>query len=191
MPDLAPIFAQHYATDWQGCSGPGSKPENAWPYLDWLKRFAVRQPYVTRWVDVGCGDLGIYHGKPLNWFHVPSNYTAIDLVDVTPPGAKRMINFVQGDVREIKPEADIAIVKDVIQHLSHKTALELIEALKGCKTLVLVNDWDNRAPMNNIGIQDGQWSMIDPASAPFNLPGNCEIVYRSVPFYKMVYVVTR
>ena len=120
------IYREHV---WGGTfkSGPGSDPEMLRAYsallVDVLKQRQVRSV-----VDVGCGDWAL--GRTLDWSGV--DYTGIDIVpDVVEHlnvsfGSNRIRFRCLDIVSDELPQADLCVIKDVLQHLSNDSVRSLL-----------------------------------------------------------------
>lgn len=121
-------------------SGTGSHdPEVVRPYVEAVGAFLQSLPSPPSLVDLGCGDFNI--GRQLRRYC--GKYTACDVV----PGlilrnqAKfsdadvdfRCLDITQGDF----PDADVALLRQVLQHLSNVQILKVVPKLYRYKFLVL------------------------------------------------------
>lgn len=163
-------FSTNYQRSiWGNGSGGGSalKPGTA-KYIGFLQSF-IKQNAVRSIVDVGGGDWQFTRYLDLNG----SDYVGIDVVQsvidrnvesFTRPG----VQFAALDIlgRYTMPDCDLAICKDVIQHLSDDSALVLISRFRKAKWVVLTNDF---APQN-AAIEDGEAHGVNVSAQPFLLP---------------------
>lgn len=114
------IFTDVYKRNaWIGGSGPGSKIENAGPFLTYLQNFIDKQKISTI-VDIGCGDWELMKN-----IRIPDHiqYLGLDIVDevITNNQAKYSKNNVHfkavDSVEELSSyNGDLLIIKDVLQH---------------------------------------------------------------------------
>lgn len=159
-------------------SGNGShKSEIITPYLKALTSFLeVHQPSLTV-CDLGCGDFNI--GKQL----VPytKKYIAIDIVDNLINRNKKLykssnLEFLCLDISQDElPPADCIILRQVLQHLSNKEIVKVIEKVIAYKYIFLtehipLGDFTpNKDIITGQGIRLKQNSGINILKAPFNL----------------------
>ncbi len=129
-------FSEVYSKNlWGGdqgefCSGTGSGPEFSQPYVDRIRQWLADEG-TRSVVDVGCGDFRV--GAQL--VSPALDYTGVDIVGALVRrnqerfGAEN-IRFVQLDVAEQRPpQADVALVRQVLQHLSN---VEIARVLENC-----------------------------------------------------------
>jgi len=164
-------------------SGPGSNPMQLEPWIRTLAEVIAGEG-VTRVADLGCGDWSFSVG--VNWTGV--DYTGVDVVpsvvaELTERHARDGVRFLQGDLlRDPLPQAELAILKDVLQHWPTRSILELVPRLAAYPLVLLVNDreivrrrlsspWREStvvAPNQDIGVAGYRpLRLLDP---PFRLP---------------------
>ncbi len=112
------VFTNIYKKNiWNGGSGPGSKVENAGPFLNYLQNFIDTQEISTI-VDIGCGDWEL-----MKTIRIPDNikYLGLDIVNhiIATNQKKYTRNNVKFEtVDDIKNLAaykgDLLIIKDVL-----------------------------------------------------------------------------
>ena len=120
------IYREHV---WGGTSrsGPGSDPEMLRQYSALLVD-VIKQRQVRSVVDIGCGDWAL--GRTLDWSGV--EYTGIDIVpDVVEHlnvsfGSNRIRFRCLDIVSDELPQADLCVIKDVLQHLSNDSVRSLL-----------------------------------------------------------------
>lgn len=138
----AAIFGRWYRDEWAD-GLPGSTLEYTRHYREFLQEF-LRQRMVQSVVDLGCGDWGMM--SQLEWTGITC--TGIDCVgdlvdrNLQQYGAEN-IRFVAADICDATfapPPADLAILKDVLQHLPFRMIIDLVEKVRlTCKHLLVIN----------------------------------------------------
>uniref|UniRef100_A0A6C0IWH0 Methyltransferase domain-containing protein n=1 Tax=viral metagenome TaxID=1070528 RepID=A0A6C0IWH0_9ZZZZ len=154
---------------WIFGSGSGSLKINNYYYLDFLKKF-LKQNNIKSVCDLGCGDWQTL--KHINWDGI--RYLGIDCVeDVISKNIKYYqksnIKFINKNILEFNiPQAEVYILKDILQHLSLKSINTIFDKLKKkkFKYIIIVGDICN---INcNIDITDGLYRPLDLNKAPFS-----------------------
>ena len=153
---------------WNG-SGHGSRPEVTQTYRSYLQSFLTAQ-CITSVADLGCGDWSF--SKLINWENV--QYHGYDVVDQvirknTKRYKKSSISFSQLDISTcaVLPTADLAILKDVLQHWSNQDIINFLPKLNSYKHVLITN--------SIVGMQDkvdiavGDVRNLDITKPPFNL----------------------
>ncbi len=161
-------FDRIYLDDtWGGGSGPGSDPQAAAPCLEWVR--GQIQPGDS-FLDVGCGD-GRLAAVIAPWC---AEYTGVELSPVALEKARqrlpRCLRLLSGEVRDLPAGEifDVALVKDVIQHLPSSEARRLLlDTLTRVRRAVLVvgdlpgsESWE---------IQAGEHRPISPSQLGFRV----------------------
>lgn len=164
-------FSNIYDTAmWGGGSGFGSAPKFTHSYRDFLQDFLEREN-ISSVVDYGCGDW--QYARMMDWNGI--DYLGMDIVQsVIEKNQKHFtsdnIQFQLGNLIEDPiPDADLVIVKDVLQHLSFEAINRALEKLAECPRVLLVNDY---YPVN-VDCEIGDTRPINPVAAPFNLAATC------------------
>ena len=137
--------------DWDGGSGPGSDPDKAQPYLKFVSEY-IRIHNVRSVLDLGCGDGRL--AEATDWRG--ASYVGLDIKT-------------GHDILTCKrPEADLVLVKDVLQHWSNAAIDQIFPRLYGCKHVLITNCCD---PFKtNEDITTGYARALDLAAEPFNWP---------------------
>lgn len=178
--DLSPIFDRIYRENrWGRGSGPGSMPETTHEYRSWLQSY-LDQNTGSRVLDIGCGDWSF--SRLMDWTRV--YYFGIDVVpsvirDDNHLYRSNRVHFILSDVLDLPEQMlctfDIVIIKDVLQHLSNRTVLQVFDKL------LMVPVWliSNGMPYNGINqnIVDGGYRPIDVSKSPFSLNVTQELVF--------------
>ncbi len=163
------VFAHIYKNgSWGVGSGPGSTPDATATYRGILDNF-LRANEVKSVIDIGCGDWQF--SRLINWYG--ASYVGYDVVPTLVEENSR--RFGQANVRfldmpenydEIVP-ADLALCKDVLQHLSLSHAEALLSALERRAKYVLITNCVHPAANLNREIGDGDWRPLDISLMPF------------------------
>ncbi len=165
-------------------SGEGSIPSRNRRYMKILRDF-LREKQIKSVVDLGCGDWSF--SRQIDWSGI--DYLGIDIVPELidslnerfgrPGVCFRRDNIVTCSL----PQADLAISKDVLQHLPSPLVSQYIERLRSFKYAILTNDrlkYDARSwrrlwrlvetPVKpNIEIEPGGWRLLRLNDPPFQL----------------------
>lgn len=193
------IFTEIYSNNlWNDSSkkfhsGAGSTEESVVrPYIKkmsgFLKAYGPGKPRV---VDLGCGNFEV--GRHLAGYC--SKYIGIDIVpklinELNKTKATKSVQFLCLDVIDNKlPEADIACVRQVLQHLSNEQILKILPKLKRYKTVFITEhyptDYPGIIPNKNIvpgsAIRAYKNSGVYIDKAPFNIPRNALELILEVP----------
>jgi SAM-dependent methyltransferase len=175
------IYKDH---EWGGTSksGPGSDPELLHVYLDCV-RSVLRRSAITSIVDVGCGDWAA--SRLIDWG--THTYTGIDVVpelvdDLNRRFGHDRITFVcRNFMTDGLPQADLCIIKDVLQHLSNAAVHRFLETMKTQFRFALItNDlshearvgwrwWKAHALPCNEDIANGGYRPLRLTTPPFTL----------------------
>lgn len=123
-------------------SGEGSHLIAAMPFTQFLAGFLAGKSDISRILDLGCGDLKQW---PRGFFK-KYKYIGIDLVASS---AEEELNnfecteksFISGNIIEIElPQADLAIIKDVLIHLPYEDFAKILPRLASVPYIILVTD---------------------------------------------------
>jgi SAM-dependent methyltransferase len=162
--------------EWGNGSGAGSIYKHNQGYILFLQGF-LKQNDIRTVVDVGCGDWQF--SQYINWNGV--KYKGFDIVESVIDNNKERyssnnvsFHHYSGDSSDL-PEADVLIVKDVLQHWSYESINKFILDLRKFKFVLITNCVDPTEEFNNKGIEDGGFSCLDLRLSPFNL--NLDEVY--------------
>ncbi|RTL07687.1 class I SAM-dependent methyltransferase [Candidatus Dependentiae bacterium] len=169
-------------------SGPGSSVQHTGDYRSFLHRL-LQSRQVKRLLDVGCG----------LWEYMQHvNLAGIDYLGIDPVVSviKRNkalnlppnIQFQCGVIDDVPDLAsyDMAIVKDVFQHLPNQLIIEMLEKLKVIPVLVVTNDL-LKGP--NINCDLGGFRKINLEAPPFSVVPAGKMDFPSVPFVKRTLVI--
>jgi hypothetical protein len=152
---------------WGHGSGSGSVVENCYPLIGWLQVFLKRQKIDT-FIDYGCGDWQWMQYVNLDGI----KYRGIDCVDsvvadnVLSFGRDSVI-FSSGSIIESIAIADLALFKDVLQHLPNREVIEIVDAvLKKSKYVVAINGSTGQHLNRDIDV--GDYRALDLSLPPFD-----------------------
>ena len=184
--DTANVFSKIYQShEWGGHSrsGPGSDPSRVQAYLSILKS-VITTNNVSSVVDIGCGDWSL--SRTIDWTGV--DYTGVDIVPslvdtLNSTFSSDHVRFVCADLASDElPDADLCVVKDVLQHLSNRSVHAFLQQLRRKYQLaVLTNDiahvqrtgwrtfWARTDMEPNRDIPDGGYRPLRLTDPPFQL----------------------
>jgi SAM-dependent methyltransferase len=164
-------------------SGPGSDPSATRKFRRFLERF-LRDRNVKSVVDLGCGDWT--STRLINWSGV--DYLGVDIVpDLVERNRKEFgrpgVRFaVSNFVDEALPPADLAICKEVLQHLPQGDVEKVLAKLSAYRMAILVNDdrWEYIGGLRtlwrprplaeaNVDIDPGGYRPLRLRESPFNI----------------------
>lgn len=189
--DIVRAFTKVYDENvWQrkNTSGPGSSAQHTGAYRSFLQR--VLGGYrIRRVIDVGCG-LWEHLGE-INWTGV--EYLGIDPVQsvvernrsLPLPPNHRFQCGVLDDIPDLGTY-DLAIVKDVMQHLPNTAIQAMLHQLRVVKYLLVTNDL---AAGPNVECTLGGFRKIDLELPPFEVTPIGKIDFKSCPFVKRTLLI--
>jgi len=168
------IYAQNI---WGSGSGEGSLPTRTKGYARFLQHF-IRDNRITSVVDLGCGDWQF--SRFIDWSGV--RYHGFDIARPVIEENRRLYARVRVDF-DVSPEqfdqlpdADLLIVKDVLQHWSNAAIERFLPTLKRYPFALLTNCTPPRrrrfwkiSTTKNSDIEDGDFRYLDLRTAPFFL----------------------
>jgi 2-polyprenyl-3-methyl-5-hydroxy-6-metoxy-1,4-benzoquinol methylase len=124
-------------------SGPGSHfPELVDNYINEVKKFLTSLPKKPNVVDLGCGDFSI--GSKIR--KLCDNYIAVDIFDKLIYFNKKKYADLNVDFRILDitcdelPSGDICFVRQVLQHLSNKSIIKFIKAIKNKYKYLIITE---------------------------------------------------
>jgi len=153
---------------WGEGSGKGSTPESTRPYREFLQDF-LDEHEIHSVVDLGCGDWRF--SCLVDWSGV--DYLGIDTVPEVIANNERLYgdraSFLCRDFsRGALPHADLAIVKDVLQHWPNEAVHRTVERLRSYPYVLITNcNYENGHVNEQIGM--GGFRPLDLRRKPFNL----------------------
>jgi SAM-dependent methyltransferase len=164
-------FERIYANNEWGCgSGEGSLPIHTEGYISLIQHF-IQEREIRSVVDLGCGDWQF--SKFIDWGK--AHYCGYDIVRTVVENnqatyASKQVEFrlFSGDFNDL-PNADLLIVKDVLQHWSNQAIAEFLPVLKRYPYSLVTNCVNPRRRTFSTDIDDGGFRYLDLQAAPFNL----------------------
>lgn len=155
---------------WGHGSGPGSLPSQTKRYRHFLQKF-LRQQQITSVTDMGCGDWQF--SKLLDWSKI--SYQGYDIVPSIIDQNRRLFSqpnisfhLYSGNSDEL-PQADLLIVKDVLQHLPNETIFAMLPSLSKYRYALITNCVNPKGTTINNDIEMGGFRYLDLRLPPFNL----------------------
>ena len=177
-PDPGFVFDYIYANNlWGKGSGSGSSYELNKGYIDFLHQF-FKIYKINSVCDIGCGDWQF--SKHIDYTNII--YEGYDVSEQIIKNNKNFkkenINFIHydGNFEKVK-QADLVIVKEVLQHLPNSWIEQYIKSLYKFKYAIIGNIY-RKGMQENIDIPMGRYRCLDLRQKPFNLP--CREVFRIV-----------
>lgn len=173
MKGLQERFEEIYATaEWVGGgSGEGSQPVHTRGYVRFLQKF-LKDRRIRSVLDFGCGDWQF--SRFVDWTGV--DYVGVDLVRPVVERNReafgaRGIEFqvFTGDWQRL-PAAELILVKDVLQHWSHRSIRSFLPTLRRYPYALLTNCVIPGGSTPNEDIADGSFRCLDLRLAPFRWP---------------------
>lgn len=153
-------------------SGPGSDPNVYKEYASVVSNIIKFTPNIKTILDVGCGDFKIMTSVDMS----NKEYVGIDVSQTiinenNKLYSKENIKFLNLDVTSDEiPEADIIIIKDVLQHLPNDMVKNILNLVKTkCKYALITNDYTDKNLNNDIEI--GKWRKINVLISPYDMNG--------------------
>ena len=161
------VFDEIYQKSiWGFQSGPGSNPEAAKPWIDFVNNF-LESNSINSILDIGCGDWRLGEHYNLEG----KSYTGIDVsaeaLKIARSRSKKNTMFLQNDavIMDWQP-VDLVLIKDVLQHLPNSSIRDVMANIfLNAKYAIICNDYwpDNR------DIELGGYRGLNLKESPFNL----------------------
>lgn len=186
---------RHWGSDKhsKGTSGVGSTLEFTKLYRVFLQDFLAAHA-IRSVVDAGCGTWDF--SQSIDWTGI--DYLGLDVVaSVIESNQRRFgaanVRFAVADiVRDELPPADLLLVKDVLQHLSHADITRFLEQLPRYRHVLIVNDVRPGSLTAELkDISTGGYRPIDPTRPPHSLPGTKVLAWRHGKHTKLVVHLAR
>lgn len=188
---------------WGEGSGAGSTVETTQKYVEVVNEYLLKYkaPY-SRVSDIGCG-LWSEWQKALNldgweYFGFDECESVIQRNQkINSPGKqwhhgnplRYLVSLGEADGKDHPSVFQVALVKDVFQHLSFISINQLLACLKKNKALIITND--SVLDGVNRDCEDGGYRPIDLRLPPFNLKPNRVVDYPSSPHQKTMLIFER
>jgi SAM-dependent methyltransferase len=178
----------YHTSEWQSRSrsGPGSLPELNLSYLQVLQTTLVEHN-IKSVVDIGCGDWTLYQSA-FDWYSKDVSYLGIDLVPelvdrLNKAHRRDNVEFRRVDINGASlPEADLYILKDVLQHWPNERIVRFLPQLKRSRLTLITNDMEiysprkrpfrklfQHLPFTNVDTTFGGYRPLRLREPPFNL----------------------
>lgn len=177
----------------KGTSGAGSTLAATRVYRTYLQDF-LAENRIRSVVDAGCGDWEF--SQAIDWTGI--DYVGLDIVpSVIAENQRRFgaakVRFAVADiVRDELPQADLLLVKDVLQHLSNADIARFLAQLPRYRHVLLVNDvHPDTLSAEPADTPTGRYRPLDPTRPPYSLPGAKMLVWRHGPAVKLVVYLKR
>jgi SAM-dependent methyltransferase len=172
----------------EASSGLGSTLEFTRIYRVFLQDFLAKHD-IRSVVDAGCGDWEF--SRAIDWTGI--DYLGLDVVPSVIAGNQRSfasakVRFaVANIVRDPLPAADLLIVKDVLQHLSHADIARFLAQLPRYRHVLIVNDvHPDSLTAEPQDIQTGGYRPLDSTRLPHSMPGTKVLVWHHDGYTKLV-----
>ena len=168
------IFDYYYKVDaWGNGSGHGSTYEfNKDVYIPRIREFILNNQ-IKNVVDIGCGDcqstFHIYNGLEIDYLGIDIVESVIESNKVKYPEYKFGRLNISEEVDEI-PDAELYIIKDVLQHWDTLTVVNFLDKLvtKKFKFIIIVNDGNISNYIGPSDIKIGEWRPLSVFNYPLN-----------------------
>ncbi len=167
--NLNTTFNKIYTSNrWIFGSGTGSIAINNEKYIRFLQNFLDAHPDITNVLDVGCGDWQI--GREIDWAN--RRYIGIDVSDHALTETKRKFesartNFhIMDAANDELPDADLIIIKDVLEHLSFAAIQRILDKTHQYEYILIQNDIGILETIN-FDIESGGYRKLDVTKSPF------------------------
>ena len=206
----AEVFSAIYATgEWGGDgamphSGSGSDEMVTGPFVD-VVRSVIADYAIKSVLDLGCGDYRV--GQQLADLVI--DYTGVDVVAAlvarnNAQFASERVRFVCADItRDALPDADLCIVRQVLQHLSNAQIAEVLKQIASFRYVIVAEHHPARLHRPNLDKNTGADTRIDFDSGvylehpPFEVVGAKVIATTPLPSllrdgeYLTIYLIDR
>lgn len=161
----------YQAGGWDGMgSGPGSDPNANIAYLGMLSA-VLDTPGVNTVLDIGCGDWQLMSRIRLEHLY----YTGWDVAGTVIEhnrqrfGSHRVMFEVRNPLFDALPEADVVIMKDVLQHMPTAHVQQVLSlVIPRCRWMLITND---HTLENGPDVPVGGYRRLNVLRAPFNISG--------------------
>ena len=179
---MSDVFTGLYAPGsmWGDGSGGGSDPNNAAAYVEFLNAFLAKyEP--RRVLDIGCGDgrmAGAINWQGARYIGIDVAQPALDLFRQWSGDMKTAAwaEWWQADaLTDSLPNADLAICKEVLQHLTNDDVQRMIERLQAYPLVLHCSAMTHSI---NGDVETGWCRGVDLSLPPFSLPVETVFRYR-------------
>jgi SAM-dependent methyltransferase len=167
---LSDRFEEIYETnEWGYGSGVGSLPLNNIDYMKFVQTF-LRANAIESVVDLGCGDWQF--SRFIDWGDAA--YLGLDVAESVILANRSRFSGPNVAFRTMTsddevPYCDLALCKDVFQHLPNDVIARNVTLLKSrARFLLITNDTEPNEELTNSDIEQGGWRPVSLAREPFN-----------------------
>ncbi len=174
---------------WGVGSGTGSISFLNRPFIRFLNSFLVEHPDIQSVVDIGCGDWQIARHIDFGdreYIGCDVSRVVLDKTEARYGGPHRRFVMLDAVADEL-PEADLAIVKDVLLHLANADIARVLAKLTRYRYVIIQSEVSDDALRNNKDISNGFFRPVDIEAAPFVASGyrKASSYYEGIrlPFY--------
>ena len=183
---ISAAFDKIYRTrEWGFGSGEGSNPEYATPYIRYIENF-LKDKNIRSVLDCGCGDLQI--ASTVDWGEV--DYLGIETSQEALALAETRIKpglvLKNTHISSQRWSRDLALVKEVFQHLPFFEIGRCLQSLSCCKYVLVTNDFPGKAE----DIPYGHYRPIDIRKNPLNVKAEPVLTYVVGETEKLVLLIT-
>lgn len=181
-------FYQSTDSEWGGTSGWGSNPTATLPYRQFLEKF-IHLNNIKSVVDIGCGDWSF--SKYIDF--TPANYIGFDVVRSVVErnnslfSSQRIKFEVMPATYDDIPDADLLIMKDVLQHLPNDDIFNFQKRLfPRYRRCLITNSFDKVGSYRNTDLPyHGAFRCLDLNDEPFNFGGSYVSEYHT-PLWEVI-----
>jgi hypothetical protein len=172
---------------WGGHSGVGSHTYYTIEYKSFLEKF-VHMNGITSIIDIGCGDWQF--SQHINYSSV--SYHGFDVVSSVIERnrtlfADKNIRFdpMPDDLTSL-PDAQLVLMKDVLQHLPDKKVMEFkAKVFDRYPLSLLTNSYEKHATLRNVDISAGEFRCLDLTAPPYNFEGTYVLEFGSAVWERL------
>jgi len=172
------------------CSGLGTIDSNVEKYIEVLKDF-IKENNIKSVFEIGCGDFSIMKSVILN--SDINEYIGSDIVQnvieyLSETYGSSKVRFVHMDAisSEEYPDADLCIIRQVLQHLTNEQILEILRKTKRYKYVIITEHLPldpivkngDKSTSGYIRLQNQKTSGVYLDAPPFSLKCKTLLSYR-------------
>ncbi len=173
---------------WGNGSGPGSHPNWTIEYRSFLEKF-IRMNNVRSIVDVGCGDWQFSRFLNLDGISYHGFDVVERLIDANTKrhGSKSIRFDVMPEDPAQLPQADLLLMKDVLQHLPDADIFRFRDTVfQRYRFALLTNSFEKIDAYRNVDLsRPGEFRCLDLTAAPYDMPGAYLFEYFAQPWERI------
>lgn len=148
-------------------SGEGSLPQFSLSFVDSVRKFCANNG-VKKILDLGCGDFQvgkmIIDGMSIDYCGVDISTTVIQHNVIR--YANKGVEFCCADiVVDALPEADLIVLRQVLQHLSNETIAKVLERVANYPNVIICDEIRPNVEIPNVDIEDGGANRVNYESS--------------------------